>query len=120
MRALTTSASGPQIVVIVNGSREMLDLLDSVLRPGHYDVVIASTGDAYAIVKRVKPHLVLVGLCFEDLAGFQVLSMLKLDPETRRTRVVTCTVDGDATGASRLALDALGDVLPARPAPRMH
>ena len=46
-------------VVIVNGTQDMLDVLDTVLEPGHYDVVISdSTNDAYSLIKRIRPHLV--------------------------------------------------------------
>ncbi len=83
---LTTAEAVSRVptVVIVNGTQDMLEVLDSVLEPGHYDVVIAdSTNDAYSLIKDVKPHLVLLGLRVDNLDGFQVLSMLKLDPDTR-------------------------------------
>jgi PleD family two-component response regulator len=83
---------GAQKVVIVNGSNEMLELLENVLDAGHYDVVfIESNEHAYSQIKRVQPNLVILCVCIDDLNGFQVLSMLKLDPETREIPVVTYT-----------------------------
>src|SRR6266545_1514394 len=90
------SATAAQKVVIVNGSPEILDLLDSVLDAGHYDVVfVESSEHAYSQIKRVQPNLVILCVRIEDPAGFQVLSMLKLDEETRLIPVLTYTTEGD-------------------------
>ena len=81
---------GMQKVVIVNGSTDMLALLETVLSAGHYDVVFVESNEhAYSHIKRVQPNLVILCMCLEDHDGFQVLSMLKLDHETRRIPVLT-------------------------------
>jgi PleD family two-component response regulator len=81
-------------VVIVNGSAEVLDLLETVLDAGHYDVVfVESTEHAYSQIKRVQPHLVILCVNVEDPSSFQVLSMLKLDADTRDIPVLTHTTD---------------------------
>jgi len=110
-----------QTVVIVNGTADMLEALDTVLEPGHYDVVIAnSTNDAYTLIKRVKPHLVLLGLRIDNLDGYQVLSMLKLDPETTHTRIVACTTNDDPEEPAGGLADSLDEVLSHKPALRMN
>jgi PleD family two-component response regulator len=79
-----------QKVVIVNGSTDMLALLETVLAAGHYDVVFVESNEhAYSHIKRVQPNLVILCMSLEDHDGFQVLSMLKLDNETRRIPVLT-------------------------------
>ena len=79
-----------QKVVIVNGSTEMLELLETVLDAGHYDVVfVESSEHAYSQIKRVQPNLVILCVRIDDADGFQVLSMLKLDEETRGIPVLT-------------------------------
>lgn len=81
-----------QKVVIVNGSPEILDLLDTVLDAGHYDVVfVESSAHAYSQIKRVQPNLVILCVRIDDADGFQVLSMLKLDDDTRSIPVLTYT-----------------------------
>jgi CheY-like chemotaxis protein len=86
----TATAAGTQKVVIVNGSSEILELLETVLDGGHYDVVfVESTRHAYSQIKRVQPNLVILCLEINDVATFQVLSMLKLDEETRTIPVLT-------------------------------
>jgi CheY-like chemotaxis protein len=85
-----------QKVVIVNGSPEILDLLDTVLDAGHYDVVfVESSAHAYSQIKRVQPNLVILCIRIDDADGFQVLSMLKLDDETRTIPVLTYTTEYD-------------------------
>jgi PleD family two-component response regulator len=79
-----------QKVVIVNGSTDLLAMLETVLAAGHYDVVfVESSEHAYSHIKRVQPNLVILCMSLEDRDGFQVLSMLKLDDETRRIPVLT-------------------------------
>ena len=91
-RTMATSMS--QKVVIVNGSAEMLALLETVLDAGHYDVVfVESSEHAYSQIKRVQPNLVVLCMRIEDRSGFQVLSMLKLDDETRGIPVLTYTTE---------------------------
>ncbi len=87
--AATTTA---QKVVIVNGSPEMLEMLEAVLDAGRYDVVfVESSEHAYSQIKRVQPNLVVLCVRIDDADGFQVLSMLKLDAETRSIPVLTYT-----------------------------
>src|SRR5437868_14307999 len=89
-----TTKETTQKVVIVNGSTEILELLESVLEAGHYDIVfVESSAHAYSQIKRVKPNLVILCVRIEDLDGFQVLSMLKLDDETRGIPVLTYTTE---------------------------
>jgi len=83
-----------QKVVIVNGTPDVLETLESVLDPGHYDIVFVESGaHAYSQIKRTQPHLVILCMRIEDLEGFQVLSMLKLDDETLRIPVLTYTTE---------------------------
>ena len=83
-----------QKVVIVNGTTDMLELVETALDAGHYDVVfVESSAHAYSQIKRVQPNLVILCMRIEDAAGFRVLSMLKLDNETRDIPVLTYTTE---------------------------
>jgi CheY-like chemotaxis protein len=80
--------------VIVNGSTDIMALLETVLDAGHYDVVfVESSEHAYSHIKRVQPNLVILCMRIEEHDGFQVLSMLKLDHETSRIPVLTYTTE---------------------------
>jgi PleD family two-component response regulator len=83
-----------QKVVIVNGSVEVLELLENVLEAGRYDIVfVESSAHAYSQIKRVQPNLVILCVDAEDMQSFHVLSMLKLDAETRHIPTLTYTTD---------------------------
>src|SRR5438874_12049268 len=90
----TETKETAQKVVIVNGSTEILELLETVLEAGHYDVMfVESSAHAYSQIKRVKPNLVILCVRIDDPDGFQVLSMLKIDEQTRAIPVLTYTTD---------------------------
>jgi CheY-like chemotaxis protein len=86
--------AGAQKVAIVNGSPEVLSLIENILSAGHYDIVfVESVTHAYSHIKRVRPDLVIVCLQVDNMDALQVLSMLKLDEETRGIPVLTYTAD---------------------------
>jgi CheY-like chemotaxis protein len=88
------AAYEPQKVVVVNGDPDVLELLETVLEAGRYDMVfVEASVHAYSRIKRVQPHLVILCMELDDLDGFRLLSMLKLDDETRHIPVVTYTGD---------------------------
>jgi len=91
-----TRTGATQRVLIVNGSGDVLDVLEPVLDAGNYDVVfVESSAHAYSQIKRVQPDLVILCLAMDDADALTVLSMLKLDEETREIPVVTYTTAGD-------------------------
>jgi CheY-like chemotaxis protein len=113
-----------QKVVVVNGNTEVLGMLESVLDAGRYDMVFVESGEhAYSQIKKVLPNLVILCTRIERLDGFQLLTMLKLDPQTRDIPVLTCTTEYEGqdfdTAIAQLADDE-EDALPARPALRMN
>ena len=113
-----------QKVVVVNGNTEVLGMLESVLDAGRYDMVFVESGEhAYSQIKKVLPNLVILCTRIERLDGFHLLTMLKLDPQTRDIHVLTCTTEYEGqdfdTAISQLA-DEEEDALPARPALRMN
>ena len=100
-----------QQVVVVSKQSQLNGLLETVLDAGQYDVVfVESTERAYSHIKRLTPHLIIVCLDIDDLDGFQVLSMLKLDDETKAIPVVTCTVSQDDRVMQEDPLDPPDDV----------
>jgi PleD family two-component response regulator len=97
---VATPAALAQKVVIVNGNPQMLEALETVLEAGHYDVVfVESSEHAYSQIKRVQPDLVILCVQIDDSDGLLVLSMLKLDGETRGIPVLTYTVEHDGDEA---------------------
>src|SRR5687767_8155766 len=103
--------STSQQVVVVSKQCQLNGLLETVLDAGQYDVVfVESTEHAYSHIKRLTPHLIIVCLNIDELDGFQVLSMLKLDSETKNIPVVTCTVTQEDEVMHDESLDTHDDV----------
>ena len=122
---LRIAAATPiQKVVVVNGSTEVLGMLEAVLDAGRYDMVFVESSDhAYSQIKRVLPNLVILCARIENLEGFQLLTMLKLDAETREIPVLTYTTEyegQDLDNAISQLADDEEDLLPSRPALRMN
>ena len=93
-------STNSQKVVIVNGDADILGLVDTMLEAGHYDVVfVESSEHAYSQIKRVQPNLVIMCVNIDDTDVFHVLSMLKLDADTREIPVVTYTTGCDGEDA---------------------
>ena len=113
-----------QKVVVVNGNTEVLGMLETVLDAGRYDMVFVESGTrAYSQIKKVQPNLVILCTRIERLDGFQILTMLKLDPETCDIPVLTYTTECEGQdfdeAISQLAEEE-EDLLPSRPALRMN
>jgi PleD family two-component response regulator len=118
------AATPAQKVVVVNGNTDVLGMLETVLDAGRYDMVFVESGDrAYSQIKKVQPHLVILCTRLDQLDGFQLLTMLKLDPDTRGLPVLTYAGEGDGQdfddAVSQLAEDE-EEMLRARPALRMN
>ena len=87
-------------VVIINGRTDILEFVETALDGGSYDVVfVESHAHAYSQIKRVQPNLVILCVGLDDMNGFQVLSMLKLDEDTRGIPVLTYTTKDDGQEA---------------------
>jgi two-component system cell cycle response regulator DivK len=117
-------ATPVQKVVVVNGNSDVLGMLESVLDAGRYDMVFVESGDrAYSRIKQVLPNLVILCTRIDEPVGFQLLTMLKLDPDTRHLPVLTYTSESDGQDVDDAATQLTeeeGAMLTTRPAPRMH
>jgi len=118
------SVAPVQKVVVVNGNTEVLGMLETVLDAGRYDMVFVESGEhAYSQIKKVLPNLVILCTRIEHLDGFQLLTMLKLDAQTRDIPVLTCTTEHEGqdfdAAISQLADDE-EDSFPTSPALRMN
>jgi len=125
MTDMTRIAATPiQKVVVVNVSTEVLGMLEAVLDAGRYDMVFVESSDhAYSQIKKVLPNLVILCVRIENLEGFSLLTMLKLDADTRDIPVLTYTTEYEGqdfdTALAQLAEDE-DELLPSRPALRMN
>jgi PleD family two-component response regulator len=125
MAEMQIAATPVQKVVVVNGNTEVLGMLEAVLDAGRYDMVFVESNEhAYSQIKRVVPNLVILCARIDRLEGFQLLTMLKLDPDTRTIPVLTYTTEYEGqdfdTAISQLAEEE-DEILPVTsPALRMN
>src|SRR5688500_17791680 len=118
------AATPIQKVVVVNGNTEVLGMLEAVLDAGRYDMVFVESSDhAYSQIRKIIPNLVILCARIERMEGLQLLTMLKLDPETRTIPVLTYTTEFEGQdfddAISQLAEEE-EDLLPTRPALSMN
>jgi len=113
-----------QKVVVVNGNTDVLGMLETVLDAGRYDMVfVESSHSAYSQIKKVSPNLVILCTRIEELDGFQLLTMLKLDADTRDIPILTYTTEyegQDSESAISQIADEDDDLMLARPSLRMN
>lgn len=107
-------------VMVINGDAQMLELVEAALEAGRYDVVfVQSYAHAYSQIKRLQPHVVILCLHVDDTDGFRVLSMLKLDEDTRAIPVVTCAA-GHQGESEEEAAEAESGIFAPKPAAAMN
>jgi CheY-like chemotaxis protein len=79
-------------VVLVGGGPDVLAQAEPLLPRGAYSVEFVETYEApYGAIRAARPDIVVLCLRIEDAEGFQLLSMLRLDPATRLIPVLTYT-----------------------------
>jgi len=117
-------ATPVQKVVVVDGGIEMLHGLETMLHARRYQMLFAQSSDlAYSQIKKVQPNLVVLCGGIEDRDGSQLLTMLKLDPDTRGIPLLSYGPDRREPDpdADLWRLDEDEDMLtPAHPALRMN
>lgn len=106
MRPNLNPAIHRQLAVFVGGGPESLAIVEPVLDGRAYDVeFVASDDEPYATVAALKPDLVVVSLGLDELAGFQLLTMLRLDPETAGIPVLSYVRDEEVNALGTPGVD---------------
>jgi CheY-like chemotaxis protein len=81
-------------VTVVNDNAEFLALMSDFLVEEGYDVTtLPKHQGAFEQIKESRPDIVICDLMFGTLAaGWALIDMLHLDPDTRTIPVILCTV----------------------------
>jgi CheY-like chemotaxis protein len=91
------------VIVVLDEDAALLGLLQQLLEVvAGYTVEIGSeAADGYALVKRVRPDLVILELLFAGRPlGWAALERLKADPATARIPVLVCSACAGAASCS--------------------
>jgi DNA-binding NarL/FixJ family response regulator len=82
---------------VVGGHPDRVEhLCDLLVDASNFDVIVMeSIAGAYSRIKQTAPDFVVVLMRIDDVAGCQLLSMLKIDPDVSRIPLVICAMRGE-------------------------
>ena len=83
------------LVAVVNNDTAFLELMNALLEDAGYTTLIHKEGDtAYQKVKQERPALLILDIRLgAPETGWNVLELLKLDPDTHSIPVIVCSAD---------------------------
>lgn len=103
---LLTRDANRQLAVFVGGGTDALAVVEPVLDGRSYDVEFVDSDDEpYATIAALKPDIVVVSLELENETGFQLLTMLRLDPDTADIPVLSYVKDNEVSSFGPASLD---------------
>ena len=84
---------GRHRVLVVDDQAEDRELLRRIIEgQDGFEVVEASSGqEAIALVKQIRPHIIILDLLMPEVDGFAVLEALKADKSTRNIPIIVVT-----------------------------
>jgi len=89
-----TKAEGatPARILVVDDEPQNLELIEAILTPAGYEVLLASNGDeALVQANEKRPDLVILDLMMPGLSGFEVCARVKTHPQTGGVPVLFVT-----------------------------
>jgi len=79
-------------IVVVDDNREFLELMETLLEQAGYEVVSVSESlKARLTVRHERPSLVILDIMMPGQSGWELLDMLRLDPETKTLPILITT-----------------------------
>jgi PleD family two-component response regulator len=95
-----------QLALFVGGDVDALAMVEPVLEGQAYDVEFVATDDEpYGTITALKPDLVVISLSLDEPAGFELLTMLRLDPDTAAIPVLSYVRDEDVAALGPAPVD---------------
>ena len=84
-----------QTIAVVNNDTDFLNLMDELLTLEGYRTIVCREGErAYALMKEVRPALIVLDIRLEHAeSGWTILELLRLDPATTKIPVIVCSAD---------------------------
>ncbi|MGE5072710.1 MAG: response regulator, partial [Anaerolineae bacterium] len=88
-----TEPRGGKVVLAVDDDPQVLSLYERYLGPQGYDIItLTDPAKALERARQIKPFAITLDIMMPGFDGWQVLSELKRDPETRDIPVVICSI----------------------------
>lgn len=103
-----------QLAVFIGGGTEVLAHVEPILVGRAFDIeFVAMDDEPYGTVAALKPDIVVVNLDLDHEAGFQLLTMLRLDPETAHIPVLSYVQEDHMSATAESSVDHSPMRLPA-------
>jgi PleD family two-component response regulator len=110
-----------QLALFVGGGSEALAHVEPLLDARAYDVEFVDMDDEpYGTVTALKPDLIIVSLELSEEAGFQLLTMLRLDPVTAQIPVLSYVQEQEVAAFGMTDVELSPARLPATHVPRVQ
>jgi PleD family two-component response regulator len=94
------------LAVFVGGGIDALAHVEPILSGRAYDVeFVAADDEPYATIAALKPDIIVVNLSLDNESGFQLLTMLRLDPETAQIPVLSYVQEDRASAYGEAGVD---------------
>jgi DNA-binding response OmpR family regulator len=105
------------VIAVVEDDRDTREMLLTLLRTANYQTVVCESGrDAFAMIRKTHPDLVILDLWLEHRdAGGMTLGLLELDPATRDIPVLICSAHLERLRRERWRLLERGYTLVQKP-----
>ncbi len=86
----------PKKILVVDDSKTSIFLQRMILKKGAYEIVTASDGlEGVETALSEKPDLILMDVVMPRMDGFQAVTKLREQPETRKIPVIMVTTRGE-------------------------
>lgn len=97
-------------IFVADDDASFQQLMKELLGDEGYQVTVMHAGDeAYTEIRQAAPDLVILDMTLEHPdAGWLVLQLLKLDPETARTPVIVCSAEVRLLRERRQQIEEMG------------
>jgi CheY-like chemotaxis protein len=101
------------LALFVGADNDALSIVEPILDGRAYDVEFVDNDDEpYGTITALRPDLVVVTLQLDDPTGFQLLTMLRLDPETADIPVLSYVRDDEVAALGPASVDPNPSQLP--------
>ncbi len=110
-------AQRPSLIMIVDDEKEILDLLEELIKSGDDEVSItkAESGvEALLMIGEKKPDLLILDIMMPGMNGYEICQKLKSSPGTQDIKIIAISGDRSATVRERI-LNAGADLFFTKP-----
>ena len=102
-----TVERGAPVVLVADDSFDSRDMYGEILRFGGYDVLEAENGaEAVDLALSRHPDVIVMDLCMPRMDGWEAISRLKSNPQTKSIPVVALTALGWRADAEAIPCEA--------------